>query len=144
MPMKSIETSVTISRPAEEIFAYLTDLRNAKDWNNEVIDVRYEGEITLGSTGSDTRKLGRKEVVMPWKVTAFDPPSRLVIEYEKPFPLTAEFSFQPVDSGTRLTCLTNLRPRGFWRLLAPALAREGKKADVVQFNKVKAILEDRS
>lgn len=40
--MRPIETSVTIARPPEEVFAYLTDLHNAKDWNTEVIDVKYE------------------------------------------------------------------------------------------------------
>ena len=139
--MARIETSVVIARPPQEVFAYLTDLRNAKEWSTELVDVMYDGELAEGTTGSDTRKMGRKEIVMPWRVTSFDSPNRLVIAYERPFPMTAEFSFQAREGGTRVTCATQLRPRGFWRLLAPVLAWEGKKTDEIQFNKVKAILE---
>jgi hypothetical protein len=35
----------------------------------------------------------------------------------------------------------DLRPRGSWRLLGPLVAREGKKSDQAQFQKVKQILE---
>ena len=142
--MARIETSVVIARPQEDVFAYLTDLRNAMEWSTELVDVAYDGELSEGSTGSDTRKMGRKEIVMPWRITSFDPPNRLVVEYERPFPITAEFSFRASESGTRVTCAMDLRPRGFWRLLGPVMAWEGKKTDKVQFNKVKEILESRS
>ena len=141
--MAHIETSIVIDRPQRDVFEYLTDLRNAKEWSTEVVDVSYDGELSEGSTGADTRKMGRKEIVMPWRITSFDPPSRVVIEYEAPFPITACFSFAPSGSGTRVTCVTDLYPRGMWRLLSPMIAREAAKADEVQFRKVKAILEGR-
>jgi uncharacterized protein YndB with AHSA1/START domain len=136
-----VETSVEIARPQEEVFAYLTDLENAKEWSTEFVDVTYDGELGQGTTGADIRRMGRKEVVMPWTITAFDPPSRVVFEYTAPFPVTAHFSFKPTGSGTLVTCSMDLRPRGFWRLLGPLLAREGKKTDRAQFEQVKRILE---
>lgn len=141
--MARIETSVVIDRPKDDVFEYLTDLRNAKEWSTEVVDVSYDGELVQGSTGADTRKMGRKEIVMPWRVTSFEPPRQMVIEYERPFPITARFSFAPSGSGTRVTCATDLHPRRLWRLLTPMIAREAGKADEVQFKKVKAILEGR-
>jgi uncharacterized protein YndB with AHSA1/START domain len=142
--MARIETSVVIAKPQVDVFAYLIDLRNAMEWSTELVDVTYDGELAEGSTGSDTRRMGRKEIVMPWRITSFDPPNRLVVEYERPFPITAEFTFRASEGGTRVTCAMDLRPRGFWRLLGPVMAREGKKTDQVQFNKVKEILESRS
>ena len=139
--MARISTSIEIERPVAEVFAYLTDLRNATEWSSEVVDVTYDGELAEGSTGSDTRRMGRKELVMPWRVTTFAAPNRLAMSYEQPFPVDATFSFEPTDHGTRVTCVTDLHPRGWWRLLAPVLAWEGRKADQVQFAKVKAILE---
>jgi hypothetical protein len=141
--MARIETSVVIDKPQQDVFEYLTDLRNAKEWSTEVVDVSYDGELSEGSTGSDTRRMGRKEIVMPWRITSFDPPSHVVIEYERPFPITARFSFASSESGTVVTCATDLRPRGLWRLLTPVIAREAGKADEVQFQKVKSILESR-
>ena len=43
-----------------------------------------------------------------------------------------------------VTCDTELRPRGLWRMLAPVMAAESKKIDAVQFQKAKEILEARS
>lgn len=141
--MARIETSVVIDRPQPDVFEYLTDLRNAKEWSSEVVDVIYEGELSQGSRGADTRKMGRKEIVMPWRITSFDPPSQVIIEYERPFPITARFSFAASGSGTLVTCATDLHPRGWWRLLTPMMTREAGKADEIQFQKVKAILEAR-
>ena len=86
--------------------------------------------------------MGRKKVVMPWIVTAYERPERIVFEYGRPFPATAEFSFRADQGGTVVTCDTELRPRGLWRMLAPVMAAESKKIDAVQFQK--EILEARS
>ena len=142
--MARINTSIVIRRPLDETFAYLTDPRNAKDWSSELVDVTYNGDLTEGSTGVDTRRMGRKEVVMPWIVTAYQRPERIVFEYGRPFPATAEFSFRAHEGGTLVTCDTELRPRGLWRMLAPVMAAEAKKVDAVLFQKVKEILEARS
>jgi uncharacterized protein YndB with AHSA1/START domain len=142
--MTRIKTSIVIRRPQDETFAYLTDPRNAKEWSTELVDVIYNGDLTQGTTGADTRRMGRKHVVMPWIVTVYERPKRIVFEYGRPFPATAEYSFRAEHGGTLVTCDTELRPRGLWRMLAPVIAAEAKKADAVQFRKVKAILEARS
>lgn len=141
--MPQIETSLEIERPPEEVFAYLADLRNATEWSTGLVDVEYDGELAEGSSGIDTRKLGGRKIRMPWTVTAFEPPDRVVVEYGRPFPATAAFSFRSTGGGTLVTCATELRPRGFWRLLAPVMAREARKTDAAQFRKVKQILEGR-
>ncbi len=40
-----------------------------------------------------------------------------------------------------MVCSTNLRLRGFWRLLSPLLAIEATKVDELQSRKAKGILE---
>jgi hypothetical protein len=141
--MPRVVTSIEIARPRDEVFAYLNDRRNAKAWTTEFVDVIYDGELAEGTTGTDIRRVGRKEIVMPWTVTAFDPPNRVAFESTAPFPATADFTFRSTGAGTLLTCSMDLRPRGFWRLLGPLIAREGKKSDRAQFQKVKQILEGR-
>lgn len=136
--MPKVETSIEIERPREEVLAYLTDRRNAKAWSTELVDVTYDGELAKGTTGTDIRKVGRKEIVMPWTVTAFDPPNRVVFESTAPFPATADFTFRSTGDGTLLTCSMDQRPRGFWRLLGPLIAREGRKSDQAQFQKGEA------
>lgn len=143
MIMVHISTSVVIRRSREETFDYLTDIRNAKEWSVELVDVAYDGDLRQGSTGVDTRQVGRKQTSMPWVVTAYERPERIVFEYGGQFPATADFDFHAEDGGTRVTCNTDLRLRGVWRLLAPVFAAEAGKVDRAQFDRVKAILESR-
>jgi hypothetical protein len=142
--MARIKTTIEIGRPQDEVFAYMTDLRNAKEWSVGLVDVSYDGELAEGTSGRDVRKLGGKQITMPWKVVIFDTPRRATFEYGDPFPATAEFSFDPTARGTKVTCETHLRPKGLWRLLGPVMAMEGRKTDRLQFQKVKEILEGRA
>jgi uncharacterized protein YndB with AHSA1/START domain len=142
--MVHIRTSIVIRRPQQETFDYLTDLRNAKEWATELVDVAYDGDLRVGATGVDTRRRGSKEFLLPWTVTEYKRPERLVLEFGPPFPASAEFTFRPEPGGTRFTCDTNLRPRGLWRLLTPMLAAEIRHIDGPQFQKAKEILESRS
>ena len=142
--MAHIRTSIVIRRPQEETFDYLTDLRNAKEWATEIVDVAYDGELRVGAKGVDTRRRGSKEFRLPWTVTAYQRPERLVLEFGQPVPATAEFTFQPEPGGTRVSCDTDLRPRGRWRLLTPVLAAEARHVDADQFQKAKEILESRT
>jgi uncharacterized protein YndB with AHSA1/START domain len=142
--MTHITTTLEIERSQPETFDYLTDLKHAPEWSTEVIEVRYDGELAAGSTGADVRRFGKRTIEMPWKVTAFERPERIVFEYGPPFPATSEFTFSPSAHGTSVTCDTDLRPRGLWRLLTPMLARESRHNDEVQFARAKEILEARS
>ena len=81
MAMVHIRTSIMIRRSQEETFDYLTDVRNAKEWSVELVDVDYDGDLREGSTGVDTRRVGRKQTSMPWVVTGYERPERIVFEY---------------------------------------------------------------
>jgi uncharacterized protein YndB with AHSA1/START domain len=139
--MPRIATSIAIERSREEVFDYLTDLDNAGQWATGLVDVSYDGALRQGAVGSDTRKMGGKQIVMPWTITAFQPPSRITFEYGAPFTATVDFTFEASGGTTVVTCTADLRPRGFWRLLSPLMVREGQKTDQAQFEKVKHILE---
>jgi len=142
--MAKIVTSVQIGRPQAEVFSYLTDLGNAGEWSGELVSRTYDGDIAVGMTGTDVIKVGKRQMQMPWTVTLFEPPARLVIEFGGTFGAIAAFSFQPNPEGTLVTCRTDLRPKGWWRLLAPVIAREGRRSDETQFRKAKEILESRA
>lgn len=141
--MAKIETSLEIARPVQEVWDYLTDLRNAKDWSTEVIDTTYSGPIQLGTVGQDTRRWGKREVKWDWKVTGYEPPNRLTLTFGPPMNAVADFNFEPVTQGTRLSCSTTLKPSGWMRFITPIIAAEGRKADQAQFAKAKEILEAR-
>jgi uncharacterized protein YndB with AHSA1/START domain len=140
--MARIITALDIGRPVETVWSYLTDLHNSKDWSTEVVDTEYSGPIRLGATGVDTRRWGKREVKMNWEVTEYEPPRLMTLKYGPPLNAVADFTFEPsAAGGTRVSCITTLKPSGWMRLLAPIIAAEGRKADERQFAKAKAILE---
>ena len=140
--MSKIVTSLEIERPVEAVWNYMTDLHHTKDWSNEVVETVYSGPIRLGATGVDTRRMGKRELKMNWEVTGYDPPRLLTLSFGPPLNAVADFTFEPISTGgTRLTCSTTIKPKGWMRLMAPIIALEGRKADEKQFAKAKAILE---
>ena len=83
--MASLSTTVEINRPIEEVFDYLTNLDNAPEWSVEIVDVRHDGPFQLGATGHDVRMMGKKKITMPWTVSEFTPPHRMVLDYTDRF-----------------------------------------------------------
>jgi uncharacterized protein YndB with AHSA1/START domain len=141
--MPRVSTTLEINRPIDEVFDYLSNVDNAHEWTVGLVDVTHDGPIGLGATGSDVRKMGRKQINMPWKVTVFEPPHRALFDYAAPFPMSADFRFESTARGTQVTCETTMNPTGLWKVLAPFMAREGAKTDRAQFAKAKQILEGR-
>lgn len=139
--MVHLKTSIVIRRTPEETFDYITDLRNAMEWATELVDIAYDGDLRLGSTGVEIRRRGKGEFTWPWTVTAYERPHRVVLEYGSPYPAVADFTFAGDPEGTRFTCDTELRLEGIWRMLSPVVAAEARRVDAAQFKKVKEILE---
>jgi uncharacterized membrane protein len=98
----NVKQSVVINLPAEEIFAYMSDLENLVDWSNVVIAVRKSSPETrhVGATARSTiRFLGR------WLDTTFE-----IVECEPSRSLTIKsisgvspclfyYQFEPVEDG---------------------------------------------
>ncbi|MEU1973484.1 SRPBCC family protein [Microbacterium sp. NPDC019599] len=139
--MVHLKTTIVIRRTQEETFDYITDLRNATEWAAELVDITYDGDLRLGATGVEVRRRGKKEFTWPWTVTAYERPNRIILEYGRPYPAIAEFTFVRDADGTRFTCDTELRLEGLQRMLSPLVAAEGRRIDAAQFRKAKEILE---
>src|SRR5258708_1105458 len=63
LTMINVEASIIVSRPIEEVFAYVSDFRNAAQWQAGVVDVRQmpEGPVGKGTQIIFVRTfLGRK------------------------------------------------------------------------------------
>ncbi|HLF59562.1 MAG TPA: SRPBCC family protein [Acidimicrobiia bacterium] len=142
--MAKISTTLEINRPIDEVFEYLSNVDNAQEWSTGLVEVTRDGPIRLGATGTDVRMMGRKRLELPWTITVFEPHHRVLVEYTKPFPMSAGFTFEATEAGTQVSCETTMKPTGFWRLLVPLMARMAANTDRAQFEKAKQILEARA
>jgi uncharacterized protein YndB with AHSA1/START domain len=115
-----VEAAVDVDRPAEQVFAYCTDPRNATAWNSSVDEVEL---LTDGPVGVDMRyrvHSSAGEGVVQY--IRFDPPrawtatssgDRLDVRFEG--------EVVPLEGRSHLRFRAELHPRGALRLLAPVV-----------------------
>ena len=128
--MIRVENSTQIDRPIEEVFAYVDDLGRLPEWIDIIAEsVPSEQPTKVGTrVNNSIRLLGRRfENIL--EVVEHVPNRRLILETEAPFAVTATFSFEPVDGGTRFATLLEAQPNAsaFFKLGEPILSRVGHR-----------------
>src|SRR5215475_414210 len=75
--MTPITTSIEVSRPAEEVFAYVTDPSSMHEWQQGCVSGRMDAPTTrVGSKCTTIRKIGGREREVTTRITEYAPPSR--------------------------------------------------------------------
>ena len=138
------ENTVTIRRPAEDVFMFLADFENVPSWNHAIQSTTKTspGPVGVGSTYRQIRsEPSRREE--GFEVTVFEPTRRLTIDGEiGPFHARVDYRLEPIEGATRLINGVELRPSSaVSKVLAP-FARSRVKAGVAEnLDTLKQILE---
>lgn len=141
-----IESTTVISRPIDEVFTYVLDLQNAKDFDPDVESVRkiQEGPIRVGT------EFEFYERVPPFGRYGYARVSYTVIEPNRWIGFQASIGnlspvggleFEKIERGTRVTFRGEANPSGFLKLLSPIVARKGKETWDKRLASLKAWLE---
>ena len=148
--MRTIEIaeSVTIARPVEPVFAFLSDrTRDHLWWSGVMGSPLFDCSAGFQGVGSscihETRLLGQV-VATRIEVTGYDPPRTLVIESGTgltPFTAWCTFECAP-GGGTILTLRARLRAAEIFRRMKPLLIIPAMKRQVRgNFRRLKELLE---
>jgi len=140
--MAGFEHSVTIDRPAAEVFAFLTDVSNETQWQENLIEVKVvsPGPFGVGSKGEDTRRQGSRLFLHRWTCTEFEPDRTFACKVTTPVPYRARYTLDPVDGGaTRVTL--SARPTVLSSLVWPLFISAGKRQYGRDFASLKRVLE---
>lgn len=134
-----VTTTTRIACPSEHVFDTLADLRNETRWNSRVSTAELRSTEPIGP---DSR-FGIVNGGTPYDVTitAYDRPSRLVLEASGNPDLTIVYTSTPTDDGTQLVSEFDFRPRGALKLLLPLLARVIRRDIERQYASFKAHCE---
>jgi carbon monoxide dehydrogenase subunit G len=124
--MARYSTTVQSNKSREEAFDYLADFANAAEWDPGVAS----GENLTGQpvgAGSRFRLMSRflgRQFPLEYRITAFEAPSRVVFVADQGrISSVDEIRFVPVDAGTSVTYVAELRLTGApGRLLDPLVA----------------------
>jgi uncharacterized protein YndB with AHSA1/START domain len=142
--MATLQNTVTIRRPVEDVFAFLADFENIPRWNYAILETRKlsPGPVGVGTAYRQIRSIPRRSEE-GFEVTAFEPAGRLEIHGDiGPFTATIGYQLAPTGDGTRLTNAVDLEPSsGALRLLAPLATSRVKTAVAANLDTLKQILE---
>jgi len=129
--MVVLENSADIAVPPQQVFDYLSDLRNDSEWNPNMCSVHLLTGDPVGS-GSQFRArwAGSPDVIVEY--TRYERPGQWAsVADSKMIMIRFAARVTPVPSGSRLTVRMELIPRGPARLLQPLLRRrmQGRERD---------------
>lgn len=143
--MAAVENTVTIMRPAEEVFAYLADAENLPRWNYAIEQTRKitAGPVGVGTVYRQTRTIPSRSQE-EFEIVVFQPPGQLVLDGTfGPFRARTSYLLEPVADGTGLTNRWELEATSApLRLLAPVAIPRVKAAVAKNLRTLKQILEN--
>jgi uncharacterized protein YndB with AHSA1/START domain len=142
--MQTFENTVTIQRPADEVFAFLADFENIPRWNYAIEETKKAsaGPVGVGTRYRQTRSVPGRSAE-GFEVTVFEPARRLAIDGQiGPFQATISYELEARAAATRLVNTVELDPSQAMLRFAAPLATSRIKASVAQnLSKLKLVLE---
>jgi hypothetical protein len=126
--MVHMEGEIIINRPADVIFDFVADARNEPRYNPRILcaEKTSKGPIGLDTRfRSETSSMGR---TTQWtiEITKYERPRLLaLLIHSSSADIQGIQTFDPLDSGTRMRWLWELKPHGVFRLMTPLIGRMG-------------------
>jgi uncharacterized protein YndB with AHSA1/START domain len=140
------EDVVTVQRPIDEVFAYVTDPAKVPEWQASALEARLEGEgpMRAGSQAVETRKFLGRRMESRMEVLEYEPPRRFKIKVSSgPVPFEATTELSEETGGTRVHGVVEGEPGGFFKLAEPIVARALRRELRGNLETLKDVLESR-
>ena len=122
----------TIDRPADEVFAFVSDASNNPRWQRGMRSCEWTSPppIGVGSTYRQEAKFLGRTVVTEFEVVDHEPGRSITIRSTSgPFPITVRRSVTPTDgSTTRVEAVIGGDPGRFFRIAGPLLQRLAQRS----------------
>ncbi|MBV9278984.1 MAG: SRPBCC family protein [Chloroflexi bacterium] len=138
------EETVTIDRPIDEVFAYLSDVERRPEWVSSVLNTKQtsDGPIGLGATFSQEGKTFGKHVEVTWEITAYEPPHTIQQRMQYgPARMVMTATLEATNGGTTVTFVQEGETGGLLRLNDPLVARSLKKQLAADLATLKTLIE---
>ncbi len=145
--MVNVETSNIIHRPIEEVFAYLSDVRNSPQWDSGLVEIWQtpESPVGLGTKITEVRKFLGRRIETNSEVVEYEPPAKYTRkDTSGPFPATGSLIFEPTAEGTKVTWTFQMQPGGFFALAEPLVAKSLRRNLEAALGDIKDLLEHRA
>lgn len=138
--------NIVIQRPVVEVFAFLSDLTNAPQWQAGLLESRNltQGSLGVGSKFSSVRKFLGRKVEGLVEITEYEPNSKFVIKSASgTAPFEETYLFEPTSNGTKVSTVFELHTSGLMGLAEPMIVGSLKREMDADFGDLKDLLETR-
>jgi len=142
--MATWEFSITINRPAADVFKALTNFDSYTEWMSGVIESKILTPAPMG-VGSKYRFVSTfmgQKIESEGEITEFDPPKRYAWKSLKgPFPMEATTTFESAGNSTTVKIASKAEFSGFFKLAEGMVVSQGMKQAETDYAKLKALIE---
>lgn len=144
--MVRFETTVTIDRPVQEVFAFVRDPETVPQWQAGVVAVETEqqGPLQAGSKLTEIRRFLGRELRSTLQITALDENRTLNLKVlEGPIPFSVNQDFEDQGGSTKVTVVGEGEPGGLFKLAEPIVGKAAERQLKADFETLKDLLEAR-
>ncbi len=135
-----------IDRPADEVFAFVSDACNNPLWQKGQQSCEWTSPppIGPGSTYEQKARFLGRTIISRFTVIEHEPGRVIAIEStEGPFPITVRRSVEPLGPArSRVAAEIAGEPGGFFRLAGPLLRGVAQRSVNADYRRLKRLLED--
>lgn len=143
-----MQAAIEIDRPADDIFAYISNFENNPLWQRGMKEARFitDPPLAEGSQYEQVASHLGQPVMTRFEVTEFQPGRSITIEsIESTFPIKVTRSVEPLDDGRcRVSAEIQGEPGRRIRLLGPLVRRFAQRAINADYQRLKELLEESS
>jgi uncharacterized membrane protein len=140
----SYESTITIARPAAEVFATIVDPVRMDEWTG-MSGSRWltPSPHGAGSRLATTMPIGPFRREMEWEVVDHQPNRLFSVRSLPGGPMdwTGAYELEPKGAGTVVVSRGEVRPNGLLRLLEPLLRSELPREEATELERLKQLVE---
>jgi uncharacterized protein YndB with AHSA1/START domain len=145
--MATLDMSIVINRPVEEVFAFLSNPENNPKWvsgSNEV-HLTSARPIGVGTTFRSVFTVLGRRMESEIEFTEYEPNRSYAQKTTSgPIPVESRVTFERVDGGTQVINHQVAEPGGLFKLAEPVLVRMIKRQFEADFANLKDLMESHS
>ena len=145
--MTRVAIDIIIRRPADEVFAFISNFENNPQWQGGVVKawLTSAGPLTAGTTVTQLSRFLGRDIEFHFKVLRFEPGRLAEFKTESgTFPVQILREVGPVPEGTRVRALITGEAGGVFKFAAPLLDGFTKRQIEADYAKLKVLLESRT
>lgn len=141
--MPRAQRTITVDRPADQVFAFFADPRNDVKWRPHVKEIAANGPPGIGSTIHQVVEgPGGRGIPPDIEVVAYEPSTRYAFQVTAgPVRPAGEFLFAPSGTGTEVRFSLEAELGGIKRLAMSKPVQRSMDGEMASLDQAKALLE---